>query len=88
MCIFLFTNLMRLCSILVPVVIFIEFVYFFIFQALIDKIHPCLRRDCNYANLDRIRAHCSWDEEQQRWLMPRMNIEKTKLPAPGMEWLP
>lgn len=22
-------------------------------QALIDRIHPCLRRDCNYSNLDR-----------------------------------
>ena len=22
-------------------------------QALLDRIHPCLRRDCNYSNLDR-----------------------------------
>ena len=55
-----------------------------LFQALIDKIHPCLRRDCNYANLDRIRAHCEWDEESGKWAMPRMTIEKTRLPAPGM----
>ncbi|CAH1787556.1 unnamed protein product, partial [Owenia fusiformis] len=25
-------------------------------QAIIDKIHPCLRRDCNYSNLDRIKS--------------------------------
>jgi len=23
--------------------------------ALLDRIHPCLRRDCNYSNLDRIK---------------------------------
>ena len=22
-------------------------------QALLDRIHPCLRRDCNYSNLDK-----------------------------------
>lgn len=26
-------------------------------QALLDRIHPCLRRDCNYSNLDRSISH-------------------------------
>ena len=52
-------------------------------QAIIDKIHPCLRRDCNYASLDRVKAQCQWDEENGHWILPRMSIEKTKLPPAG-----
>lgn len=52
-------------------------------QAVIDKIHPCLRRDCNYVNLDRMRAQSDWDEEAQRWMLPRMTVEKSKLPPAG-----
>ena len=52
-------------------------------QAILDKIHPCLRRDCNYVNLDRIKAQCEWDEESQSWSLPKMTIEKTKLPPAG-----
>ena len=55
-----------------------------LFQAIIDKIHPCLRRDCNYANLDRVKVQCEWDEENQRWILPKMTIEKTKLPPAGI----
>ena len=53
------------------------------YQSLIDKIHPCLRRDCNYSNLDKIKALSAWDEEAQKWNLPKMTIEKTKLPSAG-----
>lgn len=55
-------------------------------KSVIDKVHPCLRRDSNYVNLDRIRAHSQWDEDNQMWAMPKMMIEKTKLPPAGECW--
>lgn len=53
-------------------------------QALLDKVHPCLRRDCNYANMDRIRRECKWDEDEGKWILPRMSINNTALPVAGM----
>lgn len=55
-------------------------------QAVIDKIHPALRRDCNYVNLDRIRAHAEWDELNQQWNLPKMAIEKSHLPPAAGEF--
>ncbi len=53
------------------------------FQSVIDKIHPCLRRDCNYMNLDRIKMQSEWDDVNQCWNLPKMQIEKSKLPPTG-----
>lgn len=55
-------------------------------QALLDKVHPCLRRDCNYANMDKVRRECKWDEEEGKWILPRMSINNTALPVAGL-WL-
>ncbi|XP_063401221.1 osmotic avoidance abnormal protein 3-like isoform X8 [Mytilus trossulus] len=52
-------------------------------EGLIDKIHPCLRRDCNYANIDKVKKECKWDEETGRWIFPRMQINNTALPVAG-----
>ena len=32
-------------------------------QQILDKIQPCLRRDCNYYNIDKVRSESTWDEE-------------------------
>ncbi|XP_074660095.1 osmotic avoidance abnormal protein 3-like [Tubulanus polymorphus] len=50
-------------------------------QSIIDKIHPCIRRDCNYSNLDRVKTECVWDEENERWRVPQLIVEKTALPT-------
>ena len=42
-------------------------------QAVIDRIVPLIRRDCNYFNIDKIRAVAKWDDENQDWLMPRVS---------------
>lgn len=59
-------------------------------DAIIARIQPCLRRDCNYYNLDRIRTECKWNEEEERWMLPKMVIDRTSLPSTGeisqMEW--
>lgn len=52
-------------------------------QDLIDRISPCIRKDCNYSNIDRIKMDCKWDEEQGKWILPKLTIERTALPVSG-----
>ncbi|XP_052064068.1 osmotic avoidance abnormal protein 3-like isoform X4 [Mytilus californianus] len=55
-------------------------------EGLLEKMHPCLRRDCNYANIDRVKKECKWDEENGRWIFPRMQINNTALPVADTEF--
>lgn len=52
-------------------------------QQILDKIQPCIRRDCNYYNIDRVKAECVWDEDNGKWNLPDLVVSKTTLPAPG-----
>lgn len=53
-------------------------------QQILDKIQPCIRRDCNYFNIDRVKNESSWDEEASKWNIPELVVTKTTLPAPGI----
>lgn len=50
---------------------------------ILDKIQPCIRRDCNYSNIEKIKKESQWDEDYQKWRIPELVVEKTKLPTPG-----
>jgi hypothetical protein len=52
-------------------------------QAVLDRIHPVIRRDCNYVSLEKIRSLSEWDENNQVWTLPKLTIEKTHLPPAG-----
>ncbi|CAG2123522.1 unnamed protein product, partial [Medioppia subpectinata] len=54
---------------------------------ILEKVEPCLRRDCNYANIDRIKMESVWDEDLQKWRLPDLVVSQTKLPPPpgGMQ---
>ena len=52
-------------------------------QAVIDRLLPVIRRDCNYVNLDKIRAQSTFDENSETWNLPKLTIEKTQLPPAG-----
>ncbi|XP_005106603.1 kinesin-like protein KIF17 isoform X2 [Aplysia californica] len=52
-------------------------------EAVIERIHPCLRRDCNFYNLDRVRMESHYNEEEEKWILPKMTIERTALPVTG-----
>lgn len=52
-------------------------------EGLLDKIHPCLRRDCNYANIDKVKKECKWEDDAGKWIFPRMQISNTALPVAG-----
>ena len=44
-------------------------------------MQPLIRRDCNYSNLDHIRKHAKWDDDQQEWILPPVSVSETKIPA-------
>ena len=48
-------------------------------EQLISTIVPCLRRDCNYFNIDKIRGECVWDEDHSQWKLPKLVVSKTTL---------
>ena len=48
-------------------------------EQLLETIVPCLRRDCNYYNLDKVKVECVWDEDQSHWILPRLTVSKTVL---------
>ena len=52
-------------------------------QVILDKIHPTVRKDCNYSNLERIKQEAVWSDEQSRWRVPDLVVQKTKLPPAG-----
>ncbi|PRD30944.1 UNVERIFIED_CONTAM: osm-3 [Trichonephila clavipes] len=52
---------------------------------ILDKIQPCIRRDCNYSNIEKIKSESYWDEDYQKWRIPELIVQKTKLPTPGVQ---
>ena len=50
-------------------------------QQIMDKVQPCIRRDCNYYNIDKIKRQSEWDEAGQKWQIPELVVEKTTLPG-------
>ncbi|XP_074602042.1 osmotic avoidance abnormal protein 3-like isoform X2 [Brevipalpus obovatus] len=47
-----------------------------------DRIQSCIRKDCNYANIDRIKSESVWDEDMQKWRLPDLTVSRTTLPPP------
>jgi len=47
---------------------------------ILEKIQPCMRKDCNYANIDRIKNESVWNEDIQKWKLPDLMVIRTKLP--------
>ncbi|XP_030634155.1 kinesin-like protein KIF17 [Chanos chanos] len=50
-------------------------------QAIVERMVPLVRRDCNYSNLDRLRREAEWDEDLNVWKIPEVLVQKTALPA-------
>ncbi|ESN93514.1 hypothetical protein HELRODRAFT_88642, partial [Helobdella robusta] len=51
------------------------------FQAILSRIHPLIRKDCNFANLDKIKSQAEWDEINKNWILPKVVVEKGHLPS-------
>ncbi|KAA0201034.1 Kinesin protein [Fasciolopsis buskii] len=54
-------------------------------QAIIDRIQPCIRRDSNYHNVDKIKKLSKYDEERNEWILPQMTVERTQLPTAPLD---
>ena len=48
------------------------------FLAILDRIQPTIRRDCNYYNLDKIKDESEHNGEF--WVLPKLRIIKESLP--------
>ena len=44
--------------------------------AIIDKMQSLVKRDCNYASVDRIKKQAKWDDERQEWLLPQVSMNR------------
>ena len=51
--------------------------------SLLERVAPTVRRDCNYSNIDRVKAEANWDEELGEWTLPDLKVEKVSLPSTG-----
>ncbi|VDN10729.1 unnamed protein product [Dibothriocephalus latus] len=49
-------------------------------QAILDRTQPCIRRDSNYANIDKIKKQAFYDEDTGEWILPALTVERTTLP--------
>ncbi|CAJ0918210.1 unnamed protein product, partial [Mesorhabditis belari] len=47
---------------------------------LLDKIHPLIKKDCNYYNLEKVKKEAIWNADEGKWVLPEMSISKTTLP--------
>ena len=54
-----------------------------LYQQLLATVSPCLRRDCNYFNIDKIKGECEWDDVKQAWILPKLVLNKTVLSPPA-----
>lgn len=53
-------------------------------EQLLGTVVPCLRRDCNYFNIDKIRTECTYNENSHEWVLPKLVIHKTILSPPSL----
>ena len=50
-------------------------------QQILDRVLPCLRRDCNYINIDWVKSAAEWDDDSSTWQLPPLKVTKTALPS-------
>ncbi|RXG60270.1 Kinesin-like protein KIF17 [Armadillidium vulgare] len=53
-------------------------------QAILERVQPTIRKDCNYSDLDTVKKEAIWDDEYMRWKVPDLSVSKTKLPPAGL----
>ncbi|CAJ0580049.1 unnamed protein product, partial [Mesorhabditis spiculigera] len=54
-----------------------------LFAQMLDKIHPLIKKDCNYHNLEKIKKEAMWNPDEGKWALPEMSISKTTFPNAG-----
>lgn len=56
------------------------------YQSVVEQVIPTLRRDSNYADLEKVRAQSEWDDLNKKWKLPQFTYEKRRfnLPPAGL----
>ncbi|CAH8591543.1 unnamed protein product [Heterobilharzia americana] len=52
---------------------------------ILDKIQPCIRRNCNYHDIDKIKRTAKFDLEKNEWILPPMTVERLQLPSTNLD---
>uniref|UniRef100_A0A8R1IJA4 Uncharacterized protein n=1 Tax=Caenorhabditis japonica TaxID=281687 RepID=A0A8R1IJA4_CAEJA len=47
---------------------------------IMDKIQPIIKKDTNYSYLDKIKKEAVWNEDESRWILPDLTLNRTILP--------
>nr|CAD2174920.1 unnamed protein product [Meloidogyne enterolobii] len=50
-----------------------------LFQQILENT-AAIRKESNYANLERVKREAIWDEEGERWTLPELSIRQQALP--------
>ncbi|KAL7072064.1 hypothetical protein ACQ4LE_008951 [Meloidogyne hapla] len=50
-----------------------------LFQQILENT-ASIRKESNYANLERVKREAIWDEESERWALPELSIRQQALP--------
>ncbi|CAB3405819.1 unnamed protein product [Caenorhabditis bovis] len=48
---------------------------------LMEKIQPLVKKDTNYANVEKIKKDAVWNEDESRWVLPEVTNSRTILPS-------
>lgn len=51
-----------------------------LYQQLLDKALPILRRDNRFWDVDDIRSRSEWSDDAKRWMLPEDALQRVKLP--------
>jgi len=52
-------------------------------QQITAKMAPLVKPECNYSDVERIKAEAIWNEDLQKWRLPEIMIGRTRLPPAG-----
>lgn len=48
-----------------------------------EKIAGTLKKGCNYSDLEAIKDQAVWSEDTQKFRLPEVSLQRTRLPPPG-----
>lgn len=62
-------------------------------ESIIDKIQPLIKREYNYSNIDKIKKEASFNEETEKWQLPKLslkseNLDQSNTSLPGVSYKP
>lgn len=57
-------------------------------QQLTLKMAPLVKPECNYSDVERVKAEAVWNEDLQKWRLPEICIGRTRLPPAAASTTP